>query len=314
MKRVTILMLGIITITSFSFAQNFVTNPGFEDVDPTTYTVLAAGQHELMRVGQFWDGTTQTTNPTSSAVDISAGGTWVRRSPSTGYIKSRVIDTDGHSGANCLHMYHSAGSSQTGMQNWYNIASTQRLTTALNNSKVYKASVWAKVDATVGNVCDKIVFGLTDNVKRANITFVVTLTGGTAWTKYDVTFDIPGHIAKVGNETADFSLAFFSVGISTTYDASNLTNYSGVLLDDYSLIVDTSTSSLNNIHQIQNVLSVKNHYISSTQSGKLEVFNVSGSKLFSKDIDAGEDMHLPAGFYVIKLTSGGDTYIQKALL
>jgi hypothetical protein len=61
-------------------------------------------------------------------------------------------------------------------------------------------------------------------------------------------------------------------------------------------------------------LSVKNHYISSTQSGKLEVFNVSGSKLFSKDIDAGEDMHLPAGFYVIKLTSGGDTYIQKALL
>jgi hypothetical protein len=129
MKKTITLMLGIVLLTTIATAQNLVTNSGFEDVDPATYTVLESGKKELMRVATFQDGITLTVNPTlASAVDVSSGGIWLKKHPTSGYFKARVIDTDSHTGANCVNMYIPVGSTQTGMGNWYNLVNTQKIT------------------------------------------------------------------------------------------------------------------------------------------------------------------------------------------
>lgn len=314
MKKTITLMLGIVLLTTIATAQNLVTNSGFEDVDPATYTVLESGKKELMRVATFQDGVTLTVNPTlASAVDVSSGGIWLKKHPTSGYFKARVIDTDSHTGANCVNMFIPVGSTQIGMGSWYNLVNTQKITTPLSNSKIYKASVWAKADATVGNVCSSLVLYLSDNVKKANITTVIPLTGGTTWTKYDATFNIPAFVALAANTTADFSTAFFGCGILTTYTGAT-TNYSGILLDDYSLIEDTTTALSNVLYLKGNPIITSHQTISSTLDGKLEVYNISGSKVLSKSILTGENVLLSSGLYFIQLTTTEGTYKQKIVL
>lgn len=312
MKRISTLMLCIIAFNAFTFAVNLVTNPGFED-DRTVNTIFTGGQYQLLRTTQFWDDATQVNYPTApSAVDISTGGIWVKRAPATGYIRSHIIDSDAHSGAQCVQVYIPSGASST-YNYWYHINATQRLTTPLLNTKIYKASVWAKADATEGNACADIVIALTDGVLHKSYSLIVPLTGGTTWTKYEVTFDLPSHIAKSGNETADFSVAIFSVGTRTTLNESNTTNYSGVLLDDFSIEVDTSTF-ISNVPLDRNVLLASNQQIRTKLDGKLEVFNLSGSKLISKDIKTGDSVSLPSGLYLIKLTATEGVFQQKVIL
>ncbi len=226
-KAIKLVALLLLVVSSSVQAQNLLSNPGFE-TDPTTYTV----SNELWRVANFYDDSTQTENPAMTAADISAGGVWVKKHPSSGYFKATVSTSNVYSGTRCLNMYIGAGSSQTGMGDWTNMVNLQRIS-SVSNSRIYKASVWARVDATSPNVCTSITMFITDNTLRTNLTSTISLTGGTTWTKYEATFDIPTFVAA--NPTANFATAFFGVGITTTYDGASKTNYSGVLLDDYSL-------------------------------------------------------------------------------
>lgn len=228
MKKTTKLAILLLVVNLSANGQNLLTNPGFES-DPTTYTV----SNELWRVAYFYDDATQTTSPTKDpAADISAGGVWIKKHPNSGYFKATVSTTTPHSDTKCLNMKIGAGSSQTGMGDWTNMVNLQRIS-SVSNSRIYKASVWARVDATSTNACSSITLFITDNTLRTNLTSTITLTGGTTWTKYETTFDIPTFVAA--NPTANFATAFFGVGITTTYDGTSKTNYSGVLLDDYSL-------------------------------------------------------------------------------
>ena len=129
-------------------------------------------------------------------------------------------------------MYISSGSTQTGMGTWSNMVNLQRIS-SISHSRQYKAKVWARVNTITPNACTSITLFITDNTLRTNLSTTITLTGGTTWTEYETTFDIPAFVAA--NPTANFATTFFGVGISTTYDGSSKTNYSGVLLDDYSL-------------------------------------------------------------------------------
>ena len=241
------------TLTIYSI-NNLLQNPGFETA-PASYTV----SNELWRVGTIQDNTTQTSNPTMSATDVSAGGIWIKRHANTGYLKSKIISTDKKSGTYSLNMFIPATApSSLNMQLWYNLVNLQRLTTTLSNSKKYKATVWARADATAGNVCDKITFFLTDNTNKVNLTSVVNLTGGTTWTQYEVIFDVPTFVAA--NPTSDFSTAFFGIGIQSTIQSGdpNLFNYSGVIIDDYTLTELTNTANMS-----QYLNSARNWYISS---------------------------------------------------
>lgn len=310
MKKTITLMLGVLMPAYLLFGQNLVTNPGFE-VDPTTYTVTESGKNVLMRVAALQDATTQTLNPTSSAVDISAGGIWVKKSVSSGYVKIKVIDTDIHTGTYSANLHITNGGTVSNYQNWYGAVNLQEIVGGLSNTKKYVASVWAKKDETAGNVIDKITFFVTDNTLKQNITTQVTLTGGTTWTKYDVSFDIPTFVA--GHPTANFSTAFFGIGITTTLDGSNLTNYSGVLLDDYSLMEDTATA-ISNVYLKGNPIIANNEKISTTLNGKLDIYSVAGSKILSKDMESGENVTLASGLYFMQLTTTEGIYRQKIVL
>jgi hypothetical protein len=216
-------------------------------------------------------------------------------------------------------MFIPAGSTQTYMQYWYGLTNYQKFITPLSNSKKYKATVWAKVDGTEGNVCDKMTLFLTDNTKKAEIKAYIDLTGGTTWTKYVAIFDIPAFVAIPANATADFSTAFFGCGIPTTYTdpvppaTLATTNYSGILLDDYSLIEDTTTS-LKDLFLNGNPFIISNKNITSTIKGKVDVFSLSGIKIITKKVEIGENIILPTGIYFLQLSTSNGNYRQKIVL
>lgn len=299
--------------------NNLLQNYGFETA-PAGYTV----SNELWRISGFQDNTTQTTNPTMSATDVSAGGIWIKRHTNTGYLKSKIISTDKRSGTYSLNVYIPATTpSSLNMQFWYNLVNLQRITTPLLNTKKYKATVWARVDATVGNVCDKITFFMTDNTNKTNISSVVTLTGGTTWTQYEAIFDIPSFVAA--NPTANFSTAFFGVGIQSTLQSGNplLFDYSGVILDDYTLTEMTNTA---NTKQYLN--GARNWYISSPMSnatapvgytyykyheaGDNEGYSAPASAYW-ESINSGTTMKAGAG-YIANLASGTATINFSGIL
>jgi len=202
------------------------------------------------------------------------------------------------------------GGTVANYQYWYGAVNLQKIIGGLSNSKKYVASVWAKKDETAGNIIDKITFFVTDNTYKQNITVTANLTGGTTWTKYDVTFDIQAYVAA--HPTADFSTAFFGIGIITTLDGSNMTNYSGVLLDDFSITEDLT--SLNNTFLKGNPFVVTSKGISTNVGGKMDVYSITGAKIISQKIEAGEKVTLPTGFYLMHLTTSEGIYQQKVVM
>lgn len=242
MKNTIKLAILLLVVNLTLNGQNLLSNAGFE-TDPTTYTV----GNELWRVANFYDTETQKTNPTKDpAADISAGGIWIKKHPNSGVFKATVSTANVHAGTKCLNMYIGAGSAQTGMGTWYNMVNLQKISSSISHSRQYKASVWARVNTITPNVCNTITLFITDNTLKTNLSTTITLTGGTTWTKYETTFDIPTFVAA--NPTANFATAFFGVGITTTYDGTSKTNYSGVLLDDYSLeAISTQTDYFRSI-------------------------------------------------------------------
>ena len=213
-----------------------VTNGGFEDA-VSGYTVSESSLNVLRRVAGIADGTTQTSSPTSTVTAVTPG-MWVKKAPSTAYISGVISTYDPHSGSNCLNLKIKKGTPNTGYDTWTNAIALQKI--SLTNTQKYTVSFWAKKDSTSANVASVVTAFITDNVKGTNLSCAIPLTGGTNWTQYSATFDIPTF--KAANTTADFTTAFVGVGLTTTYDASTIkTNYSGVLLDDFT--ISTSNAS-----------------------------------------------------------------------
>ncbi len=301
MKKIITLLFSAFLLTSLTGAQNLVTNPGFEN-DPSTFTVVENTTNVLMRVAALQDATTQTTSPTAIATTVSAG-MWVKKAANSGYVKGVVVTTDFHSGTSCLNLKINSNTTQTGLNFWYNCVNLQKLTTGLNATKKYIASVWARADDTSGNQCNQLVLFVTDGVLKTNYTKTISLTGGTTWTQYQTTFDLPTWVTN--NPTADFTNSYFGVGITTNYDSNSKTLYSGILMDDFSLTEDTSTG-LSSQAQTSLVTVQNGNVIINGLNGnqQVNIYNIAGSRVFSQMVnDSRISVPLSKGIYIVNVNS-----------
>ncbi len=230
MKKTFISTFLLLSIFLVGMSQNIVKNHGFED---ETITAYSNGKNVLPRVSTFYDAVTQTVNPTMAETNI-LPGMWVLKTFSSGYIRAAVVSTEPKSGNSSINLFIKEGSAQKNLEYWYGAVLLQKLATPLVNTKRYKASAWIKTDDKVGNQCKKATFLLTDNTNRQNFTSTVDLSGGNVWTKYEITFDIPVYLKR--NKAADFSTAFFGIGIGADYDDEAKTLYSGIQIDDLELL------------------------------------------------------------------------------
>ena len=312
MKKITLLFAVAIISLSLN-AQNLIQNAGFEN-DPTTFTVLENTANVLMRIAGHYDASTQVTQPTlTSAVSV-ADGLWLKKAPNSGYVKGIVITTDLHEGTSCLQLQNRNGNAATGMTNWYQCVAQQRINGGLDNTKKYIAKFYAKVDATAGNVCDKVVAFVTDNTAKVVLSKTVSLTGGTAWTEYTVNFDLPAHITA--NPTANFAIAYFGIGNPTTYDTSvtpNKTNYSGVLLDNISLTEDSSVGIDKTTFNYKCYPQDHQIHIEGLNGGeKVYLFNTLGAKVAEKIADNSRlTFDVGKGIYLVRVSNQATKIIVK---
>lgn len=300
MKKITLLSL-VAFFFIYSNAQNKILNTGFEE-DLSSYTVVENTANVLMRVANIQDVTTQTTAPVATATTIT-DGMWVKKSPNSGYIKGVVVTSDYQEGTSSLNLKINAGTTQTGLNNWYNNIALQKISSGLDNTKKYEATFWAKVDGTTNNVCEKVVVFITDNTAKVNITKTITLTGGTTWTEYKTPqFDLPAHISS--NPTANFAVTYFGIGNPTTYNTENKTNYSGVLLDNISLAEISPTTSVEN-------LATNLEYISTSTGIELREIEV-GSQIYVFDLCGMTVYNKPAHTSNVSIPLSKGIYIVRA--
>lgn len=236
MKKIT-LILFLAFIGHVVNAQNLVSNGGFEDA-VSGYTVSESTDNVLKRVANIYDGTNAATFPTTTAATV-APGQWVKKALAEGddLVKGVVTTTGAKSGSSALNLRIGV-SATASLDNYINAVVAQKLATALDNTKKYVVSFWAKQDATADNICQSITVMMTDNTLKQvalPLSSTVFLAKAGDWAKYSVVLDVPKF--KSFNATADFTTAFLGFGINTTYttDAPPYTNYSGVLLDDISM-------------------------------------------------------------------------------
>jgi len=310
MKRITLFLLLLPTVF-YLHAQNLAGNPGFED-DAATFTVIESDFNVLRRVAQIWNAETHHQNPTSDVENVTAG-MWVKKAPNTGFIKLRLSTAEKQSGTTGLHMFINSGWNSTANMTWWaNCVAMQKLPNALDNSKTYVISVWAKKDPTANNQCNKLTFFLTDNTHRqTNFSRTVDLIDdGTVWTKYEAVFDLAAHTAA--NPTADFSVAFAGVGIATTQagGTTGITDYSGLYIDNFSVteIVLSGTVLLPDFK-----LAVSGKSIKSSEAGTFDIYSLQGAKVYQlKNADVAETA-LPAGLYILQFTHNNGTQITRKI-
>jgi hypothetical protein len=229
MRKIISAALLFLAFSTFGTSQNLVTNTGFENQSITVYN---NGKNALPRVATFFDVATQTTNPTISETNIEKG-MWLIKSFSSGYIRATIENNEAKSGNNSVNLFIKEGSAQKNLEYWYGAVLFQKLLAPLSGVKKYKASAWIKVDDKVNNQSKKATFMLTDNTNRQILSSSVNLSGGNVWTKYEVILDIPTFLKR--NKSADFSTAFFGIGIGTDYNDDAKTLYSGIQVDDFTL-------------------------------------------------------------------------------
>ncbi len=280
MKKITLLLMATFTMVALN-AQNKLQNAGFED-DLTTFTVEETKNgttyNVLRRVANIIHTTTQTSNPTSTAVAVTPG-MWVKKAPNSGYLKSIVTTDYKHNGTSALHYRNMAGNGAGNMNKWYQtIACQQKVPNALDKTKKQIIKFWARVDTTSNNECDKVIVWIRADNENTTKSISVNLTGGTTWTEYTVTVDLPAFAAA--HPTATYTAPYFGVSCPTTYEAGK-TKYAGVFLDDISLEQD-NTTDVNTVqnasfttYTLQNQIVVKG-----VKAGKhISVFNTLGATI-----------------------------------
>jgi hypothetical protein len=246
-KAYTLLFFLIISVV-YSIAQtNLIQNPGFED-SPATFTVPVGtpAVNHLMKVTSNAATVTDITQPTAANSITVTDGLWVKRQTVTSSSLQAYLAAGGANGSTTYLFLKIAGGNPTTGFDWTKLGAQQRV--KLSNSTVYTFSFWAKVGNAVTNayayLADK-----NGDTGSASFTKSIPLTGGTAWTKYTVSFDVPAE--RMVKSTLDFSTAYIGVGINALYTTANppLTQNNWLYVDDFELyataesLVPTITSS-----------------------------------------------------------------------
>lgn len=302
MKKITFILVALTAALSLRAQTNLLKNSGFED-DPTTFTVVENTANVLMRVAGIQSTTTQKTNPTSAATPV-AEGLWVKKAPSSGYIKAVVTTADKQEGASALNLQNRANNSLSGLQGWWQCVLQQKVAGGLNNSQKYYAKFYAKVDETAGNVCDKVIAFVTDATNKTNISKTINMSGGTTWTEYTTPlFDIPEHI--INNPTANFTTAFFGIGNPTTYNDENKTNYSGVIIDNVRLYADGETGVIDKKVNLAYTVNANGLILNALdKNSDVTIFTLDGKTVNSYSAVEGDlEIALTKGFYLVKVNN-----------
>lgn len=219
--------------------QNLIQNPGFED-SPNSFTVSLGtpAVNYLMKVASNSATVTDITQPTTSSSISVTDGLWVKRQTVTSSSLQAYLAAGGANGSATYLFPKIAGGNNTPGFDWTKLGAQQRV--KLSNSTVYTFSFWAKV----GNAVTTAYAYLADrngDTGSASFTKAVPLTGGTSWTKYTVSFDIPAERAI--KSTLDFSTAYIGVGINALYTTANppLTQNNWLYVDDFELFAATES-------------------------------------------------------------------------
>ena len=233
MKKITLMMLCIVFLPTFSHAQNFISNNGFEDA-LTTYTVDENSTAMLRRTINPESTQTENGTPTSSIVPVTAG-MWVKKTYASNYIKAAVMPYMGQNSSTGLNFKITAGSLQSGLTDWHNCTVQQQLPNVLLNTASYTFSFWARVDDTANNQCNQLVAYLFDATNNVYLSVEIPLTGGTTGTFYTAKFDLPVFLQ---NHTSAY-MKYVGLGLTATYNTSSATFYSGVIIDNLTLTQDS---------------------------------------------------------------------------
>ncbi len=313
MRKITFLLMATFVMVALN-GQNKLQNGGFED-DPATFTVQEGTNNVLRRVANIVHTTTQTANPTSTAVAVTPG-MWVKKAPNSGYLKSIVTTEDKHSGNSALHYQNRAGNGGAKMDVWYQtIACQQKVSNELDKTKKYTVKFWAKVDDTASNVCDKVIVWLRAGNENKTKSISVDLTGGTTWTEYTVTIDLPTFSAT--HPTATYTTSYFGISCPTTYNAEGKTNYAGVFLDDISLEKKKENSTAVNDVKEQpfTTYSFNNTvYVKGAKAGQnIAVFNTLGAQVKTlKSEQNVTSINIPQkGVYLIRVNETTQKVLVK---
>ncbi len=239
MNKYITLILSILFLTSILSAQtNLITNPGFEAAVSTfTVPVGSPAVNHLMKVASNAATVTETTQPTASSISVT-DGLWVKRQTVTSSSLLAYLAVGGANGSATYLFLKIAGNNNTPGFDWTKMSAQQRV--PLSNTSVYTFSFWAKVGSAVTTayayLADK-----TGDTGSATFTKAIPLTGGTAWTKYTVTFDIPAERAT--KPTLDYTTAYIGVGINALYTTATppVTQNNWLYVDDFELLAKSES-------------------------------------------------------------------------
>jgi len=226
-------MLVALTIAINAAAQiNLIYNPGFENAVSTfTVPVGTPVVNHLMRVSGNAASVTDVSQPTATSVPV-IDGLWVKRQTVSSSSLLAYLAPGGANGSATYLFLKIAGGNPTQGFDWTKMSAQQRV--KLSNSTIYTFSFWAKS----GNAVNMVYAYLADksgDTGSPTFTKSIPLTGGTSWTKYSVTFDVPSE--KILKPTLDFSTAYIGVGMNALYtsDTPPLTQNNWLYVDDFGL-------------------------------------------------------------------------------
>jgi|GEM_PF-1799138 len=232
-KLITILIISVLYASVTCAQTNLIQNPGFES-DPSLFTapVGSPAVNHLLKVASNTATVTGTTQPTANSVAVT-DGLWVKRQTvSSSSLLAYLAPGGANGSATYLFLKISGGNNTPGFD-WTKMSTQQRL--PLSNTSTYTFSFWAKV----GNAVTTAYAYMADkngDTGSAAFTKAIPLTGGTQWTKYTVSFDIPAE--RAAKPALDFSTAYVGIGINALYTTATppVTQNNWLYVDDFSLV------------------------------------------------------------------------------
>lgn len=237
-KSITILFFSLVSVYFTSAQTNLIQNPGFE-ADPVTFTAPVGTPivNYLMKVASNAATVTEITQPTATSVAVT-DGLWVKRQTVTSSSLMAYLAAGGANGSATYLFLKIAGGNNTAGFDWTKMSAQQPI--PLSNTTVYTFSFWAKV----GNAVNTVYAYLADksgDTGSATFTKAIPLTGGTAWTKYTVTFDIPAE--RAAKPALDYIKAYIGVGINALYTTATppVTQNNWLYVDDFELLATTES-------------------------------------------------------------------------
>jgi len=232
-------VLSALAVTINIAAQtNLISNSGFENTVSTfTVPVGTPVVNHLMKVSGNAATVTDISQPTAISIPVT-DGLWVKRQTVASSSLQAYLASGGANGSATYLFLKIAGNNNTPGFDWTKLSAQQRV--RLSNSTVYTFSFWAKT----GNAVNTVYAYLADkngDTGSATFTKAIPLTGGTSWTKYSVSFDVPSE--RTHKPSLDYSTAYIGVGMNALYtsDTPPLTQNNWLYVDDFGLYATTES-------------------------------------------------------------------------